>query len=230
MWCSGRSPARRERHCSSKRVLSSVGGPGRRMRVRGPFAVFVVRIWPGAVPAELGSMVAVARMSACLRLLGVIARSRAAKRSSILRRTEASGWSVSWRTSATASRVRSSSVGPRPPEKKTRSERRRAVRVASTSCGRLSPTMVLKATGTPRALRRSVRKRELVSWRKGVRSSEPTAMISAIMGFGLDASGWGWDPSPLRPGVCFPGFGHLREGWERHILIRGNLDVHSSIR
>src|ERR1700757_384247 len=41
--------------------------------------------------------------------------------------------------------------------------------------------MVLNATFTPSSFRRSVTKSELVSCRSGVSSSEPTAMISAII-------------------------------------------------
>ena len=47
-----------------------------------------------------------------------------------------------------------------------------------------SPTTVLRVTSMPRRFSCAVRKRELVSTRSGVRSSDPTAMISAFM-FGL---------------------------------------------
>jgi len=66
-------------------------------------------------------------------------------------------------------------------EKMTMSARVSAMRAALVRCSRESPTMVLKATTTPRSLRPSVRKRELVSCRYGVSISEPAAMISAIM-------------------------------------------------
>src|ERR1700733_3870522 len=80
---------------------------------------------------------------------------------------------------ATASRVKSSSVGPRPPVRITIGTRAIASRIDAVSNSRSSPTIILRRTSTPRELRWSVMKRELVSTRWDVKSSDPTAMISA---------------------------------------------------
>src|SRR5712664_3646889 len=52
---------------------------------------------------------------------------------------------------------------------------------AARSVSRLSPTMDLRTTSMPILFSSSVRKSELVSRRSGVRSSEPTAIISAFI-------------------------------------------------
>ena len=62
----------------------------------------------------------------------------------------------------------------------TRSPRDKAISAADSRCCRLSPTMVLKMTSTPSWFSFSVRYSELVSWRKGVSSSDPMATISAF--------------------------------------------------
>ena len=98
-------------------------------------------------------------------------------------RARISGLKTSFRprTLARVSRVRSSSVGPRPPMHRMSRERPRAVRRTRARSLSSSPTTVLNETASPIAFRPAVRKREFVSWKSGVRSSEPTAMISVFM-------------------------------------------------
>src|SRR5690242_17701453 len=80
-----------------------------------------------------------------------------------------------------ASRVTSSSVGPRPPLSRMISEFEAARRMVADKRSRSSPTTYLVTTSTPRLLSWSVKYREFVSTRAGVNISEPTAIISAFM-------------------------------------------------
>ena len=59
------------------------------------------------------------------------------------------------------------------------SERLSAARNTAASRSRSSPTMVFSRTSIPFSFNLRVRNRELLSVWSGVRSSEPTAMISA---------------------------------------------------
>ena len=95
--------------------------------------------------------------------------------------TESSRRSGTFITSAMASRVMSSWVGPRPPQTMTPSLRARAVRKASTMRSWLSPTAWWKWEVTPAAARCSPSHCELVSviWPRS--SSVPTATISMRM-------------------------------------------------
>src|SRR5579883_3464632 len=170
----------RSRTCSSNMALSSNGGPGSRIRFRSRPSYFPLSHWPGALPLGLGSTTAPSITSACWWLFGVIVEPRAAKRSSSFLRSSGSRRSPTPRASATAWRVRSSSVGPSPPIKTMMSVRCKAFLATETRRSRLSPTMVWSTTSTPSRFRRTVRNRELVSWRKGVSNSEPMAMISAF--------------------------------------------------
>ena len=81
-------------------------------------------------------------------------------------------------TSAMASRVMSSWVGPRPPHTMTPSLRASAVRKASTIRSWLSPTAWWKWDDTPSAARCSPSHCELVSAIWPSSSSVPTATIS----------------------------------------------------
>ena len=160
-WKAGSAAERRGRHSVSKRGLSSFGGPGSRMTIlrKAPSGVvqMVSRYWPGALPLALGSRCAPSRTSAWRTLLGGIGMRRAVNRARRLVSSTGSRCSGTFRASARHSRVRSSSVGPRPPERMTMSARPSAMRIAAVRCLRLSPTMVLKATETPRSLRPAVR-------------------------------------------------------------------------
>ena len=86
------------------------------------------------------------------------------------------------RPPATTSRVRSSSVGPRPPVRMTRSARVSACRSTSRDRARSSPTTLLARSSMPSAASRPARNSELVSMRVEPSSSLPTAMISAVRG------------------------------------------------
>ncbi len=83
-------------------------------------------------------------------------------------------------TSANASRVTSSSVGPRPPVRITRSARSSARRRCSATSRRLSPTTVFDRSSIPSEARRSASRSEFVSSRVEPSSSLPIAMISAV--------------------------------------------------
>ncbi len=92
-------------------------------------------------------------------------------------------------TSAMASRVMSSCVGPSPPHMMTPSLRASAVRSASVMRSWLSPTAWWKCEPTPLAARCSPSQAELVSaiWPRS--SSVPTATISILTGLTLRAAG-----------------------------------------
>jgi hypothetical protein len=137
---------------------------------------------PGAVPRGFSSTSAPSGTMAWRRLSAGISRLKLRKRASIARTTASSRRKGRPSSSATVSRVRSSSVGPRPPLAMTTGTRLSASRKAAARSSRLSPTIVLRRTSMPSLLSSSVRKRELVSRRSGVSSSEPTAIISAFIG------------------------------------------------
>ena len=95
---------------------------------------------PGAVPARWGMMVAPAGTSAWRSLLADMARPRAWKNPAMTSTIVWSRTSSTPMTSAMASRVMSSWVGPRPPQTMIPSLRARAVRKASVIRSWLSPT------------------------------------------------------------------------------------------
>ena len=113
---------RRGRHCRSNMAFSSCGGPGSSMATPPDSSTH----WPGAVPRSLGSTSAPSMTKAWRLFTSAILRFMRAKRASIC--SAISGWKTSLRSSAwaTASRVTSSSVGPRPPERITIGERESA--------------------------------------------------------------------------------------------------------
>src|SRR5690606_36804155 len=78
------------------------------------------------------------------------------------------------------SRVKSTSVGRRPPEISNRSQSTRHCNTASEIWCRLSFTTCFPVTVTPRLFSSRVRKSELVSILTGVSISEPIAMICAV--------------------------------------------------
>src|SRR5687768_9233105 len=136
---------------------------------------------PGAVPLGFGSAFPPAGTSACLRLPSGMCNRRCSKRRRIAASTDASLTSARPSTTATASRVRSSAVGPSPPVEITTSARESAVLNAPASASGSSPTTPLKRTSIPSAFSLSVRCSELVSMRCGVSNSLPTARISAVV-------------------------------------------------
>ena len=94
----------------------------------------------------------------------------------------ASRTSSTFMTSAMASRVMSSWVGPSPPHTMTPSLRASAVRSARTMRSWLSPTAWWKWEATPLAASRSPSQAELVSAIWPSSSSVPTATISILTG------------------------------------------------
>ena len=84
-------------------------------------------------------------------------------------------------TSAIASRVMSSWVGPSPPQRMTASLRASARRIVSTIRARLSPTFTWKWESIPASASRSPIHDELVSTICPSSSSVPTATISQRM-------------------------------------------------
>ena len=157
--------------------FNSRGGPGSSAIIR-PFSSIHK---PGAVPPGLSSGSAPSGTIACRTFTSGISRPKLRKRPWMARRISSLRCSLRPSRSATASRVRSSSVGPSPPLEITSGTRSSASRNAALNSSRSSPTIVLRTTSMPRRFSSSVRKRELVSSRSGVSSSEPTAMISAFI-------------------------------------------------
>src|SRR5438105_5365848 len=133
---------------------------------------------PGAVPRRWGMKAAPSGMSAWRALLSAISRPRAPKKARMFSTMASSRRRGTFMTSATASRVMSSWVGPTPPHTMTASLRARAERSASTMRPRLSPTLVWKCESIPARARRSPIQAELVSTTWPSRSSVPTATTS----------------------------------------------------
>jgi hypothetical protein len=107
--------------------------------------------------------VAPAGTSAWRALFSAISRPRDANMAAMRSTMASSRTSFAFITSAIASRVMSSCVGPRPPQTITASLRARAVRRASTMRSRLSPTFVWKCESMPANASRSPIHDELVS-------------------------------------------------------------------
>ena len=156
-------------------ALSSRGGPGSSSTACCPAS----SQRPGAVPLALSMTRAPAGTIACRRLMAGISMRRDSNRALILAVIRSSSDSGRSSTPATTSRVRSSSVGPSPPQQTTRSALLSANRSAEAISSRSSPTWLLQTTSIPRRLSCSVMNSEFVSRREGVSSSLPTAMIAA---------------------------------------------------
>src|SRR5580698_8784104 len=137
---------------------------------------------PGAVPATWGMMVAPLGTSAWRALLSVMVRPRVSKKPAMTSTIAWSRTSGTFMTSAMASRVMSSWVGPSPPHMMTPSLRASAVRRASVMRSWLSPTAWWKWEATPLAARCSPSQAELVSAIWPSSNSVPTATISILTG------------------------------------------------
>ncbi len=107
------------------------------------------QISPGAVPRSWGMNVAPTGRSAWRALLGAISRRRASNSLRMRSTMAASRSSGTPMTSAMASRLMSSDVGPSPPQTMTASERSSAIRSAETMRPWLSPTLVWKWQSIP---------------------------------------------------------------------------------
>ena len=179
----GTRRANRGRQWRSNMACNSCGGPGSRITTAPDSSTHC----PGAVPRSLESASAPSITKACRLLISAILRPARAKRCS--RAAAISEWKLSLRSSAcaTASRVTSSSVGPRPPDRMTISPQETARRTASARRLRSSPITHFETTSTPMLFSCAVRYRELVSSRCGVSISDPTAMISAFIESSLNS-------------------------------------------
>ena len=141
---------------------------------------------PGAVPSCWGIGVAPAGTSAWRPLLSGMSRPRELNISAMRLTISVSRTSGTAMTSAMASRVMSSWVGPSPPHTTTPSLRASAVRNASTMRAWLSPTTWWKWESIPARASCSPIHAELVStiWPRS--SSVPTARISTLIGAVLE--------------------------------------------
>src|SRR5687767_3310816 len=89
---------------------------------------------------------------------------------------------------ASASRVRSSSVGPSPPVVMTMSAQSNAYSISPTRSSSWSPTTALRTSWRPKSSRATVSFSEFVSTRVGPSISEPMAMTAAVPMFALGAN------------------------------------------
>ena len=135
---------------------------------------------PGAVPWSLMSLWPTVGHIACLRLFGVGRLFVRAKKSMIFCHSPSSKASVSPNASATVSFVRSSSVGPRPPEKTSRSLRLFACKTSSFRRAGLSPMTCWCITLIPSSASSRLKNCALVFRMSPSRSSVPTQIISAV--------------------------------------------------
>ena len=177
------SPEERSRGASSRSniAFSSRGTPGRQATRARPSLIQM----PGAVPVGLGRISDPSGMSAWMRLRSGMGRLRRAKRASIIRRASSSWTRPTPAAFASASRVRSSCVGPSPPLETTSSERPEAALKAAMLSSRSSPSTVVNRTGTPRPASRVQSHWPLVSSFSPLVSSLPMISSSARMGRGL---------------------------------------------
>jgi hypothetical protein len=104
---------------------------------------------PGAVPLGFGRTVAPSRTSACLALFGDIFQPRAAKRCSIRSRISSSRRKQTPRAWATASRVRSSSVGSQSAAENHDLRAEQRVLRGRHQTAEIVPHNALKITSTP---------------------------------------------------------------------------------
>ena len=119
---------------------------------------------------------------ACLMLVAGIPPPRPAKMPSRWRSRSSCTSISSPITLATVSRVRSSDVGPSPPEVMVTSARRQARSIVSKSLSGWSPTLETQCTSMPNLASSAAMYAELVSTISPKRISVPMAMISAFKG------------------------------------------------
>src|SRR5580693_9753090 len=173
-------------------------------------------------------MVAPRGTSAWRALLSDMVRPRAAKKPAMTSTMAWSRTSGTPMTSAMASRVMSSCVGPSPPHMMTPSLRASAVRSASTMRSWLSPTAWWKWEATPFAARCSPSQAEFVSAICPSKSSVPTATISILTGVTLGGSRTVQRPTAvhqvLRTGVESEGAGEPDHGDLEAVLMGQGRD------
>ncbi len=136
---------------------------------------------PGAVPNGFFHVCAPRGIKACDSTAGGILRPILRARSRMCSRTGSLSCNGRLSTVATALRVRSSGVGPRPPIKMTASARSSARRSASAMASLASPTVTCQPTRTLTSSRARARKAKLVSTVRPERTSLPIVMISTRM-------------------------------------------------
>ncbi len=127
--------------------IISLGGPGRRSTLFSPSSI----ITPGAVPFSLSTTIASSGIIACFQLFSVNSKLRLTKYSAILLLDGSCIKSFLPSTFAATSFVRSSSVGPSPPDKITISERSSAVFKTIDNLSSLSPTTLWKKQDSPKS-------------------------------------------------------------------------------
>ena len=143
---------------------------------------------PGAVPIGLAIACADGMSVACLTFVSGIGKPRLANKP--LRCSSRSSCTAifSPQTLAMVSRVRSSEVGPRPPDVSVTSERLLARFIASNSRSGSSPTFVTQRTSMPSLASSEARYEELVSTNSPISSSVPMDRISACIDHKLRSS------------------------------------------
>ncbi len=135
---------------------------------------------PGAVPWGFARIRAEGSVHACFVLVAGNGWRRRAHSPCSHSSVAGSTTGRSPHASATASRVRSSGVGPRPPVVTTRSARPSAARSASTTVARSSGRFEIRTTVTPRATIDRASSPLLVSVVSPTVSSVPIASSSAV--------------------------------------------------
>src|SRR6185436_15326151 len=179
------SPDRRRRSGNTARStisFISCGTPGTAYITFSAPSTTTGQINPGAVPRVCGITSAPTGTMAWRRLLAAMYRPRDSNIPAITAATSSSSTSCTPITSAMASRVRSSCVGPRPPHTITASAVANVWRSAVTTRPRLSPTFTCSRESMPFAARCSPSHALLVSTICPSSSSVPTATTSHRIG------------------------------------------------
>jgi hypothetical protein len=172
-------PSRRRGRTQSDHITRiSRGGPGRRTATR-PSGRSTHQ--PGAVPFGLGMAVADGIRQACFRLTSGSGMLRRAKRPRNHASSSGSTTGTSLMAAASASRVRWSGVGPRPPVATTRSTDPSASRKAAVTRARSSGTARIRCTSTPEPANARASSPPFVSRVSPVVSSLPTTRSSAVL-------------------------------------------------
>ena len=142
---------------------------------------FTIAVIPGAVPILLSIGTAPLGIITWTTLACDIFRPRLWKNSSSVLRHCSSSTSSVPSTSASAWRVRSSGVGPSPPETRTISARPIASPMAEAISPALSPTVWWETVGIPIAISLSANHAEFVSTVRPQVSSSPVDINIALM-------------------------------------------------
>ena len=166
---------------ASNMGIISRGGPGKQYTRHVP----IVAASPGAVPSRFRMMLAERGRMACRRLIAAMVRPRPVNHVSRSARATASStcaalWSMIW---FSASRVRSSSVGPRPPVEMITEAMPASDCNASTIAARSSRTVRCSMTSRPASRSAMESTRPLVSSVVPSTSSSPMDKMHAVGGW-----------------------------------------------